>query len=598
LGGIGFFLGGIGPDGHIAFNVKGSSHHSSTRLTLMNYETMASAAQDLGGIEAVRKKAVITIGLETITYNPQAVAIIMAAGEAKAKVVAQAVEETPDILAPASSLQSLRNARFYLTRGAAARLKERRFKSLKESAGPLSVNAGPGLESEIQKLVIDGSLIRQAELKHAGFYRAKGRPEDGNPVQWEVACALADKSLAALAQETSDSLMAKIQLGLRLSGAGSGEQRFLHTAPHHDDIELAYFPLLHHLVRSERNANHFCYLTSGFTSVTNHYLLQPLKALRNSLSDGTLFQKMSAEELRKEDTRYKEIYGYLNAIADRDETDQILFTACRLYRYFFKHLESSTPPKILASVEEQIQLMENLPPGKREPSLLQNLKGWLREWEAELVWAHFGMGPEHVHHMRLEFYTGAVFPQDPEYERDVLPIVALLEKVRPTVVTLALDPEGSGPDTHFKVLMAIAAALETYTQKHGSENLRVWGYRNVWSRFHPAEVNAIVPVSLNSFAVLHNMFQSCFISQKSASFPSHELDGTFSELCQKIWVEQFKDLTALLGKEAFYRHSHPMMRRAYGAIYLKDMSYSEFVEETRPLRELIRNKEPVKLPLD
>jgi glucosamine-6-phosphate deaminase len=388
LGGIGFFLGGIGPDGHIAFNVKGSSHHSSTRLTLMNYETMASAAQDLGGIEAVRKKAVITIGLETITYNPQAVAIIMAAGEAKAKVVAQAVEEAPDILAPASSLQSLRNARFYLTRGAAARLKERRFKSLKESAGPLSVNAGPGLESEIQKLVIDGSLIRQAELKHAGFYRAKGRPEDGNPVQWEVACALADKSLVALAQETSDSLMAKIQLGLRLSGAGSGEQRFLHTAPHHDDIELAYFPLLHHLVRSERNANHFCYLTSGFTSVTNHYLLQPLKALRNSLSDGTLFQKMSAEELRKEDTRYKEIYGYLNAIADRDETDQILFTACRLYRYFFKHLESSTPPKILASVEEQIQLMENLPPGKREPSLLQNLKGWLREWEAELVWAH------------------------------------------------------------------------------------------------------------------------------------------------------------------------------------------------------------------
>ncbi len=31
LGGIGFFLGGIGPDGHIAFNTRGSDHNSATR---------------------------------------------------------------------------------------------------------------------------------------------------------------------------------------------------------------------------------------------------------------------------------------------------------------------------------------------------------------------------------------------------------------------------------------------------------------------------------------------------------------------------------------------------------------------------------------
>ena len=81
LGGIGFFLGGIGPDGHIAFNVKNSSHFSCTRLTSMNYETMASASQDLGGIELARKKAVITIGLETITFNSEIAAIIFAAGD-------------------------------------------------------------------------------------------------------------------------------------------------------------------------------------------------------------------------------------------------------------------------------------------------------------------------------------------------------------------------------------------------------------------------------------------------------------------------------------------------------------------------------------
>lgn len=50
MGGIGFFLGGIGPDGHIGFNVKGSDHYSTTRLTPTNYETQAAAASDMGGI--------------------------------------------------------------------------------------------------------------------------------------------------------------------------------------------------------------------------------------------------------------------------------------------------------------------------------------------------------------------------------------------------------------------------------------------------------------------------------------------------------------------------------------------------------------------
>lgn len=86
-GGIGFFVGGIGPDGHIAFNIKGSDHYSTTRLMETNFETQAVAAGDLGGIEISRNRLVITIGLNTITYNKNAVALIIAAGEAKAEVV-------------------------------------------------------------------------------------------------------------------------------------------------------------------------------------------------------------------------------------------------------------------------------------------------------------------------------------------------------------------------------------------------------------------------------------------------------------------------------------------------------------------------------
>ena len=55
-GGIGFFLGGIGPDGHIAFNTRGSDHFSTTRLTTTNFETQAVAAGDLGGIEIAKNR--------------------------------------------------------------------------------------------------------------------------------------------------------------------------------------------------------------------------------------------------------------------------------------------------------------------------------------------------------------------------------------------------------------------------------------------------------------------------------------------------------------------------------------------------------------
>jgi len=124
LGGIGFFLGGIGPDGHIAFNTLGSDHYSTTRLTETNFETQAVAAGDLGGIEISKNRLVITIGLGTITYNPEATAIIFAAGEAKAKIVKDSLESEPTNILPATVLQKLKMARFYITEGAASLLED------------------------------------------------------------------------------------------------------------------------------------------------------------------------------------------------------------------------------------------------------------------------------------------------------------------------------------------------------------------------------------------------------------------------------------------------------------------------------------------
>ena len=156
MGGIGFFLGGIGPDGHIGFNVQGSDHFSTTRLIATNYETQAAAATDLGGIEIAKHRLVITIGLDTITYNKNAVAIIIAAGEAKSNIVRDSIQNESSNIYPATVLQKLKNGRFYLTNGASLRLQERRYLDV--------VQEEPITQISIERAIINLAIEKNKDL--------------------------------------------------------------------------------------------------------------------------------------------------------------------------------------------------------------------------------------------------------------------------------------------------------------------------------------------------------------------------------------------------------------------------------------------------
>ena len=521
LGGIGFFLGGIGPDGHIAFNVRGSSPFSHTRLTVLNYESQAAAAGDLGGISAVRRKAVVTMGLETITFNPDCVAVIIAAGQSKAKVVAGSVLNEPTQQFPATCLQRLQAARFFITRASAVEL--------------------PSVKN-------------------------------------------------TLSEATPDEVKDKIAKGLKMPEGAV----ILHTSPHHDDVELAYFPYLHHLVRSKRIENHFAYCTSGYTSVTNDYLLSVYRHLLHRIDPQEAALRAESMTAVFATTYQEDLTHYLRGIASLDESMQHYAVSRRMARKWIADKGFRSIEELRVFIEQEVATLEAIEAGRREPESFHVAKGWLREMEAELVWAHFGIGSDRVSHLRLPFYSDDIFPHYPDPEHDVKPIRDLMEKVKPTVVSLALDPEGSGPDTHFKTLIAISTALEQYHQAHPDIDLHVWGYRNVWSRWRMDEVNTMIPVSLNSFAVIKNMFASCYLSQCSADFPSYEHNGPFSELAQKVWVEQHGDVCRLLGEDYFYRNSDPMMLRSYGMIYLKDMTYNEFDKYMVPIRHLLEAKDRMK----
>jgi len=120
--------------------------------------------------------------------------------------------------------------------------------------------------------------------------------------------------------------------------------------------------------------------------------------------------------------------------------------------------------------------------------------------------------------------------------------------------------------------------------------MRVWGYRNVWYRYRISEANLIVPVSLNSISMLHTAFMNCFGSQSAASFPSYEHDGPFSELAQRIQVEQYGMIKTCLGSEFFLKNPHPRVRAARGMIFLKEMELAEFYEMVRELKKLTEDR--------
>jgi glucosamine-6-phosphate deaminase len=566
LGGIGFFLGGMGPDGHIAFNTRGSDHNSSTRLTATNFETQAAAAGDLGGIEVSRYRKVITIGLGTLTYNSEGVSIIFAAGESKASVVKNALENEPDNLFPATVLQRQKNARFYLSEGAAVKLHDSIEKYYRdddwtfEKTERAIFDLCQRIDKYAHKLVID-------DLKNDEY------------------CSLIPDLSLQKVKDVIESTKIKIEEGLRKEN----NQTFLHTGPHHDDIMLGIFPCIIPQLRIISNKFYFSILTSGFTSVSNILLQNLLQESLKLIKLGKIGM-LEYPDFFEQGFKYKfdkDVSHYLDKIAARDEKGKLRGVCHRITRVMVGIYNLKSKKDLTDQIEKNIELLKSSYSGEKNPSDIQKLKGMLREFEEELVWAHYGVKVQNIEHLRLGFYTGDLFTPQPQRKRDVEPILNMLKRIQPTIISLAFDPEGAGPDTHYKVLQALAEALRQWKQEKDLSDLKIIGYRNVWYKFHPSEANVFTPVSLNSMAVLNWSFRNCYISQVDASFPSYELDGPFSDLSQQIWVEQFKRVQLILGKDYFYENESPKIRTTHGMIYHIEMKIDEFLGHARELEKRI-----------
>lgn len=102
-GGIDLFLGGIGEDGHIAFNEPGSSLASRTRVKTLAYDTILANSRFFDNdVEKVPKMA-LTVGVQTVLEAREVVIIII--GARKALALQKCIEAGVNHMWTLSSLQ-------------------------------------------------------------------------------------------------------------------------------------------------------------------------------------------------------------------------------------------------------------------------------------------------------------------------------------------------------------------------------------------------------------------------------------------------------------------------------------------------------------
>lgn len=103
-GGINLFIGGIGPDGHIAFNEPGSSLGSLTRVKTLTKDTIIANSRFFENDVTKVPKTALTVGVKTVLDADEVLVII--SGHGKAHALYKVVEEGVNHMWTVSALQT------------------------------------------------------------------------------------------------------------------------------------------------------------------------------------------------------------------------------------------------------------------------------------------------------------------------------------------------------------------------------------------------------------------------------------------------------------------------------------------------------------
>lgn len=128
-GGIELFIGGIGPDGHIAFNEPGSSLTSRTRLKTLATETILANARFFDNDLSKVPTEALTVGVGTVMDAREV--MILITGQHKAYALHKAIEDGINHMWTVSAFQMHPKALFICDEDATLELKVKTVKYFK-----------------------------------------------------------------------------------------------------------------------------------------------------------------------------------------------------------------------------------------------------------------------------------------------------------------------------------------------------------------------------------------------------------------------------------------------------------------------------------
>ena len=129
-GGIDLFIGGIGPDGHIAFNEPGSSLRSRTRMKTLTTDTRIANSRFFGGKPENVPAHALTVGVGTVMDAREV--MILVNGHGKARALQAAVEGSINHMWTISALQMHEHGIIVSDEEAADELKVSTYKYFKD----------------------------------------------------------------------------------------------------------------------------------------------------------------------------------------------------------------------------------------------------------------------------------------------------------------------------------------------------------------------------------------------------------------------------------------------------------------------------------
>ncbi|PTY02657.1 glucosamine-6-phosphate deaminase [Verrucomicrobia bacterium LW23] len=455
LGGLDLQVLGIGRTGHIGFNEPGSGRNSRTRLVTLDALTRRDAERDFPGEDKVPRHA-ITMGVGTIM---QARRIVMLAwGEAKARVVAQAVEGEPRESLPASFLQHHPNVTVMLDSAAAAELTRIKLPWLVgpvEWTPPMAHRAVTWLAANVQRPLLKLLDEHYAEHGMADLLTAQGPAyqlniQHFNDVQHTITGWPGGK---AGADDTH-----------RPEKATPYPKRVLVIAPEPSDEMLGMGGTLTRLVEQGHILT-VAYLTSGSLAVPDEeaeMAAELINAYAKERGAGIAGDVATAPQ-----TGIAACGAATDAPAAASATAQAAATA------------TATGPATSASTSADTR----------------RLKAVIRRGEARQALRCAGVSPAAARFLDLPFYERGRYRQFFPGEDDVAALSQLIGEVAPHQIFstgAGQEPNSVGGICHALLMAALRRARTAGTLPQGA---RLWLYRTPDKAWQPHEINMAVPLS-------------------------------------------------------------------------------------------------------